>query len=77
VSDEPTGASYAEMLAELEAILAELESDDVDVDVLAVRVARAAELVEACRARIDRARMEVERVVASLAEADPPAAAPE
>ena len=58
--------SYAGMLEELERILAELERDDVDVDVLATRVARAAELVEACRARIDRARMEVERVVATL-----------
>ena len=63
MSDEPT---YAGMLEELETILAELERDDVDVDVLAARVARAAELVEACRARIDRARMEVERVVATL-----------
>jgi exodeoxyribonuclease VII small subunit len=59
-------APYAGMLEELETILAELERDDVDVDVLAARVARAAELVEACRARIDRARMEVERVVATL-----------
>ena len=58
--------SYAGMLQELETILAELERDDVDVDVLATRVARAAELVEACRSRIDRARMEVERVVATL-----------
>jgi exodeoxyribonuclease VII small subunit len=63
VSDDPT---YTGMLEELERILAELERDDVDVDVLAARVARAAELVEACRARIDRARMEVERVVATL-----------
>jgi exodeoxyribonuclease VII small subunit len=54
------------MLQELETILAELERDDVDVDVLAARVVRAAELVEACRSRIDRARMEVERVVATL-----------
>ena len=58
--------SYAGMLQELETILAELERDDVDVDVLAARVARAAELVEACRSRVDRARMEVERVVATL-----------
>jgi exodeoxyribonuclease VII small subunit len=65
VTDE--APTYAGMLEELETILAELERDDVDVDVLATRVARAAELVEACRARIDRARMEVERVVASLA----------
>ena len=61
-------APYGEMLAELESILAELEGDDVDVDVLAARVSRAAELVEACRQRIDHARTEVERVVASLAD---------
>ena len=65
-TDQP---SYADMLAELESILTELEGDDVDVDVLATRVARAAELVEACRDRIDRARMEVERVVAKLSDA--------
>jgi exodeoxyribonuclease VII small subunit len=64
VSDE--APSYAAMLAELEEILAELERDDVDVDVLAARVARAAELVDAMRARIDAARMEVERVVGAL-----------
>lgn len=63
--------SYGAMLEELESILAELEGDDVDVDVLATRVARAAELVEACRDRIDRARMEVERVVATLGDRDP------
>jgi exodeoxyribonuclease VII small subunit len=65
-------ASYAAMLEELESILAELEGDDVDVDLLATRVARAAELVEACRERIDRARMEVERVVATLGDRSEP-----
>lgn len=65
---EPT---YGSMLQELEEILAELERDDVDVDVLAARVSRAAELVAACKERIDRARMEVERVVAGLADAEP------
>ena len=67
----PTGAGelpggYAEMLAELESILAELEGADVDVDLLAERVARAAALVDACRDRIERARLEVERVVATI-----------
>ena len=62
--------SYAAMLTELESILAELESEAVDVDVLAVRVARAHELVEACRDRIERARLAVEQVVG---EKEPPA----
>lgn len=62
---------YGDALAELEAILAELEGEDVDVDVLADRVARAAGLVEHCRARIDRARLEVDRVVAALTDVTP------
>jgi exodeoxyribonuclease VII small subunit len=64
VTAEPT---YSSMLAELESILIELESDTVDVDVLAARVARANELVEACRDRIERARMAVEQVVGERA----------
>lgn len=57
---------YGEAVAELEAILAELEDDTVDVDVLAVRVRRAAELIRICRSRIAGARLEVEQVVAEL-----------
>ena len=34
-TDRMDGAGYGAMLAELEAILAELEGDDVDVDLLA------------------------------------------
>ena len=59
-------AGYAEALAELEAILAELERSDVDVDVLAERVKRAVELIGFCRARIGNARMQIEQVVADL-----------
>jgi exodeoxyribonuclease VII small subunit len=62
------GPGYAEAVVELEAILAELEEDDVDVDVLAERVGRASELVRVCRLRIDAARFQVERIVAELGE---------
>jgi exodeoxyribonuclease VII small subunit len=64
-----TGAGqpgYAEALAELEAILAELERDNVDVDRLAGQVQRAAELIRLCRERIGNARMQIEHVVAEL-----------
>jgi exodeoxyribonuclease VII small subunit len=60
---DPIG--YAAALAELEAILAELEDDEVDVDVLAARITRARELIEVCRHRIENARIEVERVQAA------------
>jgi exodeoxyribonuclease VII small subunit len=63
--------AYGDAIAELEAIVARLEDTDVDVDVLADRVARAAELITLCRDRIARTRIEVERVVSDL-EPDPP-----
>ncbi|CAN5659432.1 hypothetical protein BH10ACT2_BH10ACT2_03340 [soil metagenome] len=63
---QPVAAGYAEALAELEAILAELERADVDVDVLAERVKRAVELIGFCRARIGNARLQIEQVVADL-----------
>lgn len=61
--DEP---GYAAALSELDAILRELESSDVDVDRLADRVARAAELIAICRARITDARVRIDQVVADL-----------
>jgi exodeoxyribonuclease VII small subunit len=57
---------YGEALAELEGILDELDSDEVDVDVLGSRVRRAAELLRLCRDRIASARFDVEQVVAEL-----------
>jgi exodeoxyribonuclease VII small subunit len=69
MSDEKK-ISYAAAVAELEAIAGELEQPDVDVDVLADRVARAAELITLCRERIASTRLDVERVVAGLDETD-------
>jgi exodeoxyribonuclease VII small subunit len=70
--------SYAEAQAELDAILHELDGDEVDVDVLGDRVRRAAELLRLCRSRIAAARFEVEQVVGELeVEADQAAAAGE
>ena len=57
---------YNDALAELDEILAELEGDSVDVDHLAMRVKRAAELIALCRGRISSARLEIETVVADL-----------
>ena len=57
---------YAEAVDELEEILSELESDDVDVDHLATQVKRAADLIELCRGRLDLARTEITRIVADL-----------
>lgn len=72
MADAPTPIGYAEALAELEAILAEIEDDAVDVDVLATRVKRAAELLRVCRDRITAAQVEVSQVVAELEPDAPP-----
>ena len=58
--------SYADAMAELESILAELERDDVDIDHLTARVARAAQLIEVCRTRIESVRLDVTRLVEDL-----------
>jgi exodeoxyribonuclease VII small subunit len=70
---DPTNANaaidslgYAAALSELEAILAELERDNVDVDRLASQVQRASELIRLCRERIGNAKLQIEHVVAEL-----------
>jgi exodeoxyribonuclease VII small subunit len=67
----PPALSYADALAELDAILDELEAGDADIDALAGRVERAADLVRLCRDRLDGARTEVTRIVAQLDALDP------
>jgi exodeoxyribonuclease VII small subunit len=57
---------YADAMAELERILAELEGDHLDVDVLAERVRRASELIKLCRSRISRAQDDVAKIVTDL-----------
>ena len=57
---------YGDALDELQSILATLESDTADVDLLAERVQRADVLIRHCRSRLDDARFRVEQVVAAL-----------
>jgi exodeoxyribonuclease VII small subunit len=71
VTDEPIDSEgepigYAEAVAELNEILADLEDDDLDIDILGDRVARAATLIALCRDRIDVARLRVTEIVATL-----------
>ena len=67
MDNDQTG--YTEALQELQAILTELEGEAVDVDVLAVRVARADELLTLCRERLEAASVQVEKVVAAADDA--------
>jgi len=66
MSDVDPELTYVGAMSELETILSELERDDVDIDHLTDRVARAAALIEFCRTRIEAARVDVTRLVEDL-----------
>jgi exodeoxyribonuclease VII small subunit len=66
LTDDLSGLGYADALAELEGILADLEDDGIDIDLLGAKVGRATALIRLCRDRITAARVQVERVVADL-----------
>jgi exodeoxyribonuclease VII small subunit len=61
---------YEDALGELESILADLDDAQLDIDVLAEKVRRAATLLRLCNDRVASARMEVEQVVAELDTSD-------
>ncbi|MDH3707005.1 MAG: exodeoxyribonuclease VII small subunit [Acidimicrobiia bacterium] len=71
-TDGDTTPGYADALAELDGILSDLEADDIDIDVLATKVERAAELIQLCQNRIATARVQVEKVVSELGAVESP-----
>lgn len=58
---------YAKAVERLDEIISQIESEDIDVDELSVRVKEAAELIKVCKARINKAEMEVKKVVEDFA----------
>jgi exodeoxyribonuclease VII small subunit len=63
---ESPEASFTEAMRELEAILARIEGEEVDLDRLASELGRAAELLELCRGKIRKAELEVAQIVQRL-----------
>jgi len=64
---EPT---YSEASGELETILQEIESGDLDLDLLSEKVERAAALLAICREKLAATETKVKKVVADLAASD-------
>ena len=58
--------NYRKAIERLDEIIGQIESDDVDVDELSLRVKEAVNLVKLCKAKIDKAEMEVKQVVEDL-----------
>ncbi len=63
--------SFGEALQEVEAILARLEKDEIDVDELSGEVKRAVVLVDLCREKLQRTELEVQEFTARLREDRP------
>jgi exodeoxyribonuclease VII small subunit len=63
LGDSLDDLAFADAIAELEAILRDLEADDVDIDRLAGRVRRATELINLCRRRIAGVEMEISQIL--------------
>ncbi len=64
--------SFGEAVSEVEEILAGLEQDAVDIDRLGVEVARAVELIQVCREKLEKTDREVRDLVAGLQAAPGP-----
>lgn len=60
---------YEKALAELEAILKEMQSDQCDIDKLASMTRRATELISACRKKLTATEDELRQILSSLEEA--------
>ena len=59
-------AGYAEAMTEIESILSQLDSNSIDVDVLATKVERASFLITWCNERITAAQLTVDTLVADI-----------
>jgi exodeoxyribonuclease VII small subunit len=60
--------TYAAAIEELETIVNEIEAGEVDVDVLAAKVKRAAELIKFCNERLKGTQAEVNKILVDIEE---------
>jgi len=65
-TDEDNEISYSLALEELQEILNDLESDQVDIDELAKKVERANELLQQCQKQLTSTQMQVEKIIEVL-----------
>lgn len=61
-----TKIKYKDALKELEKILERLDREEIDVDELAQEIKKAGELIKICKEKIERAEMEVKKVLESF-----------
>lgn len=61
-----TGISYEEAFEELKGIAASIETESISLDTLAVKVARASELIKLCQQKLRSAEAEVNEIIHDL-----------
>ena len=59
---------YNKAIKRLEEIIEKIENEEIDVDELSEKVKEAVELITTCKDRIEKAEMEVKRVVDEMGE---------
>lgn len=59
---------YNKAIERLDTIIASIESNEIDVDELSAKVKEAIELIKTCKNKIDKAELDVKKVVESLNE---------
>ena len=69
--------TYSQALSELEKIINEIESEEVDVDVLAEKVKRASYLIKFCTTRLRITEEEVKKALSDVGEKTEPEVAGE
>jgi exodeoxyribonuclease VII small subunit len=54
---------YSKAIERLDEIIGQIEGDEIDVDELSLKVKEAVNLIKVCKAKIDKAELEVKQVV--------------
>ena len=57
---------YSKAVEKIDEIIRKIESEDIDVDELSVKVKEAVELVKMCKSKIEKAELELKKVVENL-----------
>ncbi|PVX52566.1 exodeoxyribonuclease VII small subunit [Balneicella halophila] len=61
--------TYSEAMAEIEQVIKEIENDELDVDLLSVKVKRVAYLLEVCKNKLYKTEQEVEEILKDITNA--------
>lgn len=60
--------NYTQSFEELQRIVSEMETGNIGIDELALKVKRAAELISVCKAKLKSTELDVQKILAELAD---------